>query len=140
MLHLHSALRYILLIILLMAIINSLRGWISKKEFSKGDEKTGLILMIIAHVQLLLGLFLYMTEGWLSISFADAMSDAVSRFWKVEHLAGMFIAIILITIGRMRAKRLSDDLRKHKSSFIYYTIALIIILKMIPWEAGRLLF
>ena len=112
----------------------------SKKEFSKGDEKTGLILMIIAHVQLLLGLFLYMSKGWLSMSFADAMPDAIARFWKVEHLAGMIIAIVLITIGRMRAKRLSDDLRKHKSSFIYYTISLIIILLMIPWESGRLLF
>ena len=138
MLHLHSGLRYVVLILILLAIVKSIIGWVSKKEYSKGDDKIGLFLMITAHLQLLIGLFLYMTKGWLSLPFAQAMSDSVSRFWKVEHLFGMIIAITLITIGRMRAKKLGEDLRKHKATVIFYAIALLLILGSIPWEAGRL--
>ncbi len=133
MMHLHSSLRYVVLILMILAIVKSVMGWLSKKEFSKGDEKIGLFLMISAHIQLLLGLFLYMSKGWLSVPFAEAMADSISRFWKVEHLAGMIIAIALITIGRMKAKRASDDLKKHKATVIYYTIALVIIIISIPW-------
>lgn len=138
MLHLHSGLRYIVLILLVLAIVKSIIGWISKKEFSKGDAQIGLFLMIFVHIQLLLGLFLYMIQGWLSLPFAEAMKDSVSRFWKVEHLAGMIIAITLITIGRIRAKKLNEDLRKHKASVIYYAIALILIIGSIPWDMDRL--
>ena len=106
MLHLHSGLRYVVLVLLVLAVVKSIIGWTSKKEFSKGDDKIGLFLMITAHLQLLIGLFLYMTKGWLSLPFAQAMADSVTRFWKVEHLLGMIIAIVLITIGRMRAKKL----------------------------------
>ena len=65
MLHLHSGLRYVVLILILLAIVKSIIGWVSKKEYSKGDDKIGLFLMITAHLQLLIGLFLYMTKGWL---------------------------------------------------------------------------
>lgn len=125
------------MLLLVLAIIRSLMGWLSKKNFTGGDASIGLFLMITAHTQLLLGLFLYMTQGWLGLAMKDAMAEPEQRFWKVEHLTGMVIAIVLITIGRMRAKRLSEDLRKHKTSFIYYTIALVIILGSIPWQADR---
>ena len=139
MLHLHSFLRYVVLILLIAAVVKSLMGWRKNKNFNAGDQQIGLFLMITAHVQLLLGLFLYMTQGWLGLSMADAMADPERRFWKVEHIAGMIIAIVLITIGRMRAKRVEGDLRKHKNSFIYYTIALILILGSIKWEMDRLI-
>ncbi|HAW51406.1 MAG TPA: cytochrome B [Flavobacteriales bacterium] len=138
MLHLHSGLRYVILILLILAIVKSIIGWASKKTFSKGDEKIGLFLMIFSHLQLLIGLFLYMTRGWLSMPFAQAMTDSVSRFWKVEHMFGMIVAIVLITIGRMRVKRLAEDLRKHKASVIFYLIALVLIMGSIKWDMSRL--
>jgi uncharacterized membrane protein len=138
MLHLHSFIRYVILVLLLLAIVKSMIGWFSGKSFSKGDDKTGLFLMIFSHLQLLLGLFLYMTRGWLSMPFAQAMTDSVSRFWKVEHLFGMIVAVTLITIGRMRVKRLDADLKKHKASVIFYLIALVLIVGSIKWDASRI--
>jgi len=123
---------------MLLAIVRSIIGWTSKKEFSKGDHQIGLFLMIFAHVQLLIGLFLYMVKGWLSLPFGEAMADSAQRFWKVEHLFGMIIAITLITIGRVRSKKLNEDLRKHKATVIFYTIALVLILGSIPWQVDRL--
>ena len=95
--------------------------------------------MIAAHIQLLIGLFLYMTKGWLGMSMEIAMADPIRRFWKVEHITGMIIAIALITIGRMRAKRLEGDVKKHRISFILYSIALLIILGSIKWQVDRLI-
>ncbi len=139
MLDLHSLLRYVVLILLVAAVIKSLIGFTGKKPFTEGDKKLGLFLMIGAHLQLVLGLVLYMTKGWISVSFADAMSDATARFWKVEHIFAMIVAIALITIGRAVTKKAQDDHAKFKKSFIYYTIALVLILWAIPW-ADRGLF
>lgn len=94
--------------------------------------------MIFTHLQLLIGISLYFTEGWMSLPFGDAMKDAATRFWKVEHAFAMLIGIALITIGRIRTKKAEDSLKKYKTSAIFYTLALLIILWAIPWEAARL--
>ena len=133
MLDLHSLLRYVVLILLITAVIKSLIGFTGKKPFTEGDKKIGLFLMIGAHLQLVLGLILYMTQGWFSVGFGDAMSNATMRFWKVEHIFAMLVAITLITVGRAITKRAKDDHSKFKKSFIYYTIALILVLWAIPW-------
>ena len=61
------------------------------------------------------------------------MGDSFKRFWMVEHLTGMLIAIILITLGYSKMKKGSDEQGKNKSIKVFYTIALIIILLTIPW-------
>jgi hypothetical protein len=51
-----------------------------------------------------------------------------SRFWAIEHITGMLIAIILITIARGKAKVLN-----YNAAAWLYLIALIIILATVPW-------
>lgn len=138
MLHLHSLLRWAVLILLLVAIFRSLNGWLNKKPFTDGDNKTGLYLMLFAHLQLVLGIILYYTQGWFDVPFGESMKVAASRFWKVEHLVTMLIAITLITFGRIRSKKATEDNRKHRISAIFYGIALLLILWAIPWEIDRL--
>lgn len=138
MLHLHSILRWALLLVLITAVVQSLIGLIQKKSFTEGNGKVGLYLMMFAHAQLLLGLVLYFTQGWASAPMAESMQSPEARFWKVEHIGAMIIAITLITVGRIRSKKVSDDKKKHRTSLIFYGIALLLILSSIPWEAGRL--
>lgn len=138
MLHLHSILRWAVLALLVLALVRSLIGWINRKPFSQGDEKIGLYLMIFTHVQLILGLILYYTQGWLNAPFAESMKNDMARFWKVEHIFAMFVAIALITIGRIKSKRVSEGIRKHRISVIFYGIALILIIWGIPWEVARM--
>jgi hypothetical protein len=45
----------------------------------------------------------------------------------------MLIAIILIHIGKMQSKRNITDRAKHKRTFIFYLVALLVILASIPW-------
>lgn len=139
MLHLHSTLRYVILILLIIATIKSFIGWLGKKQYTKGDHQISLFLMIAAHLQLLVGFVLYYTNGWLasfSNGMGSVMKDATVRFWAVEHLVAMLLAIVLITLGRSRTKRKKDNIAKFKTQSIYFLLALVIVLYAIPWSRG----
>lgn len=126
LLHLHNFLRWVILFFLLVALVQAF----SKKA---GLKKTSLWLLIAAHTTLLIGLFQYFTGavGYKLIQangFAAVMKDSVFRFWAVEHMLGMIIAIVLITIARGKAKG-----GGYNAASWLYLIALIIILAVVPW-------
>ncbi|WP_426669334.1 cytochrome B [Mucilaginibacter sp. McL0603] len=125
-LHLHSGFRYIVLLLVLLAIIRSWTGWLGKKLYSEGNRKLNLFAMISAHTQLLIGIVLYFLSPFVQFG-SQTMKDATTRYWTVEHLTGMIIALILITIGHAKSKRASAAELKHKSIAIFYTLALVII-------------
>jgi len=91
---------------------------------------------LAAHLQLLTGLVLYWISPILKYgrNHADGwMGDNFLRYWMMEHLVGMVLAIALITIGRILMKKSANDIQRHKRIFVYFLIALLIILIMIPW-------
>ncbi len=57
LLHLHSFLRWIILILLLVNIFKHFSA--GNKPFTAGDKKAGLFLMIAAHTTFLVGLYLW---------------------------------------------------------------------------------
>lgn len=124
---LHSLNRFVLLILLLVLIGKSLMGWLNKSPFEKADDKMSLFLFISTHTQLLLGLFLYFFGSAVVFS-AQSMKEAVPRYWLVEHSSGMLIAIVLISLGRILSKKVSESTAKHKRLFFYNVAALIIIM------------
>ena len=94
--HAHSGLRWMVISLLVYAIYNAVTG---KNSYEKKDKMINLFAMISLHIQLLLGLILYYTSG--NVSFdAGWIKNPILRFYGMEHLMGMLIAIILITIGR----------------------------------------
>lgn len=127
LLHLHSTLRYIVLILLIVVIIQSLIGLLNKKAYSPLDNRMGLFLFISTHIQLLVGIILYFVSPFVQFSGA-AMKDPSTRYWLVEHNTAMIIAIVLITLARSTSKKMSDSQAKHKRMFIFNAIALVIIL------------
>lgn len=136
LLHTHSLLRYILLALILISIFRSFSGWFGKKQYLPGDKKVALFTLIAAHLQLVLGLVLYFVSPMVQAGLSDmgfAMKDPGLRFWAVEHISMMIIAIILITVGYSTAKRGKDDEAKHKKIAIFYLLALIVIFMAIPW-------
>lgn len=136
MLHLHSLLRWIVLILLLLAVYQSLVN--RHKAFTGGQRKTGLFLMIACDVMLLVGLYQWVTgplglKNIQNIGFKDVMSSAYYRFYAVEHTTGMLIAIILVHLGYAYAKKELPDAQKQKRTLFYFGLALLIILISIPW-------
>ena len=58
LLQIHSILRWVILILLVLSIVQSFIGWIKKRELREGDTKLWLFTMIFAHTTLLIGLIL----------------------------------------------------------------------------------
>ncbi len=138
LLHLHNLMRWVILILLIIAIVRHLAGMTGNKLYSNGDRKVGLFLMIAAHITLLIGIYQWVAGpvGLQQIQQAGmgaVMKDSAARFWAVEHLLGMLIGITLITIGRGVGKKALADRVKHRKSFWLYFIALIIIIASVPW-------
>jgi hypothetical protein len=138
--HLHSFLRWVILLLLIAAIVRHLVGMINKKPYTNGDRKTDLILMTTAHIQFLIGIIQWFIGDFgfnlLRNGSEGLMADPVRRFWVVEHPLGMVIAVALITIGRGVSKKNISDASKHKRIFWFFLIALIAILAAVPWP-GR---
>jgi len=136
--HTHSLLRYFILIALIVVIVKALLGLVNKQPYTKLDNKLGLYLFIFTHMQLLIGLILYFVSPFVKFG-SETMSDKTTRYWTVEHLTAMIIAIVLITVARISLKRMTADEAKHKRTLIYNTLALLIILGTIMMS-GRGLF
>lgn len=124
----HSGLRWIALLLLIFAIINAFTA----KSYEKKHRMVNLFTMITFHTQLLLGLALYFISD--KVQFVDGwMKEAMYRFFGMEHLVGMLLAIVAITIGHSKSKKGSDDAAKFKAIKVWYVLALILVLAFIPW-------
>ena len=127
--HAHSGLRWVAIILLLLAIINAF----TSKTFEKKHKMINLFTMITLHTQLIIGLVQYfITSG--KVKFFDGwMKEAAFRFYGMEHLLGMLIAIVLITVGYSKSKRGTTDSEKFKPIKLFYLIGFILIIASIPW-------
>lgn len=135
--HLHNLLRWVILVLLLVAIFRHLAGMNQKRAVNAGDKKVDLFLMIAAHTTLVLGLIQWFIGDFglkliQQAGMGAVMKNSAMRFWAIEHLTGMLIAIVLITIGRGKVKR-AVDYTAHKKAYWFFVIALLIIIASIPW-------
>ncbi len=127
LLHVHSVMRWIVLILIIINVINALGGLNGKKVFSARDKRLSLFALIATHLQAVLGLIMYWMSPKVQFS-SDTMSNSMLRFFTMEHTLMMLIAIVLVTIGNRMAKT-----GRVKQVFWYYFISLLIILAAIPW-------
>lgn len=131
--HAHSGLRWVVLILLIIAVVQAFRKWQGKAEYTEGDRKLALYTLIAVHVQLIIGLVLYFFASPNVHFTGGVMGEAVFRFYTVEHFFLMILAIVLVTIGYSRAKKKVAGADKFKTTFIFYGISLLLILLGIPW-------
>jgi hypothetical protein len=135
LLHLHSILRYVVLILVLLSIFQAFAA--GNKPYTAANKKVNLFALISAHTQLLIGLVLYFISP--KVDFSQ-MSNPITRYWNVEHISMMVLAIVLITIGYSKSKKAIEAKAKHRAIYVYYTIAIVVVLLAIftmkdrnPW-------
>ncbi|MFO7829957.1 MAG: hypothetical protein R6V23_15140 [Bacteroidales bacterium] len=138
LLHTHNMFRWLVLIALVLALVFAFAGWAGKKEWTKRDKITGLILTIFMDIQFLVGLILYaFVSPFTKAAFADfgaAMKNADLRFYAVEHILLMVIALVVIHVGKAKSKKASISWKKHRTAAIWFSVGLILILAGIPWD------
>jgi len=130
--HLHSIVRWLLLAGLLGSIILAISGLSNKKGLGSTGRLFAKFTMYFAHLQLLVGIVLFLISPRVIFS-SDSMRSPILRFFLVEHTSAMLLAIILITIGHIQMKKASDEVRSARTLLWYYIFSLVIILFLIPW-------
>ena len=138
LLHTHNMFRWLVLFALIFAIAFGLLGWLKKYEWQKRDNLSGLLLTIFMDIQFLIGIVLYAFVSPITKAafndFGAAMKNADLRFYAVEHILMMVIALVLVHIGRAKSKKNIAPWKKHRAATIFYGISLLLILAAIPWE------
>ncbi len=134
---LHNTLRWVLLLSMAITLFKYLAGWMGNQPWKKLDNVLGIVFTSLMDVQLLIGLTLYfflspVTKLALS-DFVAAMKVDKLRFFAVEHLSMMLIAVALVHIGRAKSKKAKTDQGKFKIASVFFLLALVIILAAIPW-------
>ena len=136
---LHSYWAYLVLLVLIIATFNAIIKFFGKKEFQAKDFRISLFTLIVSHIQLLIGLLLYFVSPRLSLfselGMGEIMKNSLNRLYLVEHPLINILAVILITIGYSKHKKKLTSTPKFKVLAIFYTIALVLFLSRIPWDA-----
>jgi hypothetical protein len=141
---LHNLLRWLVLILGIVAVVRAFIGWSGTSVWSELDDRLGLGFTISLDLQVLLGLLLYVFLSPITThafsNFGAAMADTNTRFFLVEHSFMMVLAIIVAHVGRSRARKQSTDKSKFRATAIFFSIALILVLAAIPWSRPLLPF
>lgn len=137
LIHVHSLLRWFLLLTLVYTVIVALVKWRISRRLRKTDNFLAALTMMFGHFQLLIGLALYVISPKVVFS-GETMGSAFLRFFTVEHSVMMLIAITLLTIGNLSAKKAETERLRAKRIFWWFMAALIVIIAAIPWPSRGL--
>jgi hypothetical protein len=126
---------WLVLTLIILSVLLSFVALIKKPEnLNSFNEKIFSLSLWTIHIQLLLGVVLYFISP--KVHFVDGfMKSSELRFYGLEHPLMMIVAAILITVGYSKSKKKTETIKKNKIIFIFYTISLVMIISMIPWNA-----
>ena len=128
----HSGWAYLAFLLLVIAVVNSIIGLLSKKEYTAKDKKIGLYALGAIHIQLVIGFIIYFVSP---LGFSGfSMSDSALRLTSMEHPLINVLGIVLMTIGWVKHKKLTSSESKFKTVAIYYGLGFVLILSRIPWN------
>lgn len=136
-LFLHSWLRWIVVALGLLAVFSAFRARSSGRDYSRQDDRRGLFFVIALDVQVTLGLTMYLFLSPITrLGFQDpgaAMRSSVLRFFLIEHVVSMSLALIAAHVGRVRVRRAQNHADKHQRAASGALIALLCVFVGIPW-------
>ncbi len=139
----HNILRWIVLLAGVVAIAFAVAGWLGRKPWTRTHLTLNKIFTMAMDVQVLVGLILYFISPMNQVAlrnFAAAMRNADQRFFAVEHIFGMILALGIAHGGRTLAKMARDPWKKHRNAALLFTLALLIVIALIPWTRRLLPF
>jgi hypothetical protein len=143
---LHSWLRWVVLALGLALLAVATRDWVIRAERRPRSDVLARMFLRALDTQVLAGLVLYALLSPLpraGVSDLGAgLSDPVLRFYSIEHVFGMVVAVGLAHVGLGRA-RSSDVARRSRAVAVTMLLWLVVTLASVPWPGlayGRPLF
>jgi hypothetical protein len=129
----HSWLRWIAILLGVVATITAF----TDRGPSNAADRWGLFFMMVLDIQMLLGLLLYLVLSPFTAqalnNFGAAMRNPALRFWAVEHVSVMLVAVVLAHLGRMLARTARTPQSKRRRQIVCYTLATIAMIAATPW-------
>lgn len=133
----HNIVRWIVLILAVVAVVRAYWGWFGKRGWSETDGKVGSFLGMAVDTQLLLGLILYIFLSPITrTAFQDvgaAMQVPNVRFFAVEHVLYMLLAVVFAHLGSILPRKVDESEAKYKRAALWFSLALLLILLGMPW-------
>ena len=133
----HNLIRWFILPAAVVAVFAAVSGWNGSKPASPILRRSGSVFVAAMDVQFVIGIILYF---WASpttqVAFQNmalAMKDHELRFFSVEHVTYMFIAVVLAHVGAGISRKAKTDRAKYRGATIAYTLSLLLMLAGIPW-------
>ncbi len=135
---LHNILRWVVVILAVLALVRAYRGWFGRREWTPADRRTGSFFAISMDVQLLLGLILYfllspLTRPVLEGQMGLVMGNPEMRFFGVEHIFYMILGVVFVHAGTILSRRADEAVIKHRRAAILFTLVAITLAVGVPW-------
>ena len=143
---LHSWIRWIALVAGMGATMAAFGDRAETAGLGRAD-RWGLALMAALDLQMLLGLLLYSvlspTMQEILQNFSAAMQNSATRFWAIEHISTMLVAVMLVHVGRVLARKAATPEAKRTRLLACFGVATLAMIAATPWPGmtnGRPLF
>lgn len=133
---LHSLTRWLVVISLMYAIYRAYTGLRFRKPFSKTDNAVRHWTATIVHIQLIIGILVYVQSPAVKYFWkhpAEALRSWDVTFYSLVHAMIMLLAIVIVTVGSAKAKRMETDSAKFKTMLLWFLFAFLLIFIVIPW-------
>lgn len=136
LLHTHNAMRWVILVAGVFTLLKAFQGLKGDRDYAAA-RRAGVILMASLHLQLILGLLLFVVSPFIQLAMGDmaaTMKDSGTRFFVAEHPVLMVIAVIVATIGSIVSKNAPNDAAKHRKLLVFTVVTFVLLLGGIPWQ------
>ena len=141
---LHNLVRWVALILAIVATVEAFLGWFGKRQWSERDRKIGSFFGMAMDIQLLLGLILYFVYSPITrqalADFGAAMGVRDLRFFGIEHVFYMVLAVVFAHLGSILARKAPESKAKFQRAAIFFGLSLLLMLLGMPWTRSLIPF
>jgi len=134
----HNFVRWVALILGIIAFVRALFGWLGKREWVDLDRRLGIFFTSAMDLQFLLGLILYIFLSPYSRdmfrSFPTNLGNPTDLFFGLFHPLIMILAVIFAHVGRATSRKATENLARHQRSVLWYGLSVALMLFAIPWS------
>lgn len=118
----HSLWRWVVLLVMTVALVRGLLGWLRGGEYKSGDRTLAILATTAIDIQVVLGLLIYgLGQHWKSGAFIAYIHPVV-----------MIVALIIAHVFSARAKRATTSVAKHRALAIGLILTLFLVTAAIP--------
>ena len=134
---LHNTLRWGVLLVAVYLLVLVVAGLSGRRAWTRRESVAASVYTGFMYLQLLVGLSLYIgVSPYMQAildNFGAALKSAETRFFAVEHVTGMLLAVLFAHIGNLLHRQQATDAGRYRVAGLWFGLSLLCVLALIPW-------